>query len=64
MQSAAQKEPLTASRFSGKVKLSPYGGLAQLVRAPASHAGGPRFEPAISHHFSRESIFAASYFHR
>ena len=26
------------------------GGLAQLVRAPASHAGGPRFEPARFHH--------------
>ena len=31
---------------------SPHSGrLAQLVRAPALQAGGPRFEPATAHHF-------------
>lgn len=27
-----------------------FGSVAQLVRVPASHAGGPRFEPARFHH--------------
>jgi hypothetical protein len=31
------------------------GRLAQLVRAPALQAGGPRFEPAIAHHSLREN---------
>ena len=29
----------------------PYGGLAQLARAPALQAGGHRFESDILHHF-------------
>ena len=33
------------------IKLSPYGRLAQLVRAPALHAGGRRFESCTAHHF-------------
>jgi hypothetical protein len=32
------------------VLASEFGRLAQLVRAPASHAGGPRFESASVHH--------------
>ena len=33
----------------GSAIITQYGGLAQLVRAPASHAGGRRFESAIVH---------------
>ena len=32
------------------MKKSCQGRLAQLVRAPALQAGGPRFEPATAHH--------------
>ena len=32
-------------------ELCPYGRLAQLVRAPALHAGGRRFESCTAHHF-------------
>ena len=32
-----------------------YGGLAQLARAPALHAGGPGFESLILHKCSDES---------
>ena len=39
------------------------GGLAQLVRAPASHAGGRRFESAIVHHVAADCIsFAATFY--
>ncbi len=31
-----------------------YGRLAQLVRAPALQAGGPRFEPATAHHIQAD----------
>ena len=31
-----------------------FGGLAQLVRAPALQAGGHRFESYIAHHFNAE----------
>ena len=37
----------------GTNKTSEYGGLAQLVRAPASHAGGLGFESLILHHTVR-----------
>jgi hypothetical protein len=33
-----------------RIKRSSIGRLAQLVRAPALQAGGPRFEPATAHH--------------
>ena len=35
-----------------------FGGLAQLARAPALHAGGQRFESVILHNpLQRETIF-------
>lgn len=37
----------------GTNNTSKYGGLAQLVRAPASHAGGLGFESLILHHTVR-----------
>ena len=37
----------------GAYNTSEYGGLAQLVRAPASHAGGLGFESLILHHTVR-----------
>ena len=37
----------------GTHNTSEYGGLAQLVRAPASHAGGLGFESLILHHIVR-----------
>ena len=37
----------------GAHNTSEYGGLAQLVRAPASHAGGLGFESLILHHTVR-----------
>ena len=30
--------------------IAPFGRVAQLVRAPASHAGGHRFESCRAHH--------------
>ena len=33
---------------------NPIGGVAQLVRVPASHAGGPGFEPQRVHHKEKE----------
>ena len=36
-----------------------YGRLAQLVRAPALQAGGPRFEPATAHHLNHERAATA-----
>ena len=33
-----------------------YGGLAQLARAPALHAGGHRFDSDILHHFCPISL--------
>ena len=38
------------SRLSELEKLMLYGGLAQLARAPALHAGGHRFDSDILHH--------------
>ena len=37
---------------------APNGGVAQLVRVPASHAGGPRFEPVRLHQQKVRSQFA------
>ncbi len=34
------------------MKQKPWGRVAQLVRAPASHAGGPGFESLRAHHTS------------
>src|SRR5471030_2763597 len=35
---------------AGRMEEATQGRLAQLVRAPALQAGGPRFEPASAHH--------------
>ena len=40
-----------------------YGGLAQLVRASASHAEGRRFESATLHHVVASCISLATTFH-
>ena len=40
-------------QFGALNKTTKYGGLAQLVRAPASHAGGLGFESLILHHTVR-----------
>ena len=40
-------------QFGTPNKTTEYGGLAQLVRAPASHAGGLGFESLILHHTVR-----------
>jgi hypothetical protein len=37
---------------AGRMEEPTEGRLAQLVRAPALQAGGPRFEPASAHHSS------------
>ena len=41
---------LGRERGSWHNKKSFFGRLAQLVRAPRLHRGGPRFEPVIAHH--------------
>ena len=48
------------SGSTGRGKIFPiFGGLAQLARAPALHAGGQRFESVILHNlgFDQETFF-------
>lgn len=40
----------------------PDGGVAQLVRAPACHAGGREFEPRHSRHYVKKAAFMAAFF--
>ena len=44
-------EFLTTAREQGTMER--LGRVAQLVRAPRLHRGGPRFEPVRAHHFSK-----------
>ena len=39
-----------------------YGGLAQLARAPALHAGGQRFESVILHRYATRGIWSWKFF--
>ena len=48
----AGKNKMTTFAAAKKGKVS--GGLAQLARAPALHAGGQRFESVILHLFRKE----------
>jgi hypothetical protein len=41
---------VSSSNLDGTTHLNPFGGLAQLARAPALHAGGQRFDSVILHH--------------
>ncbi len=59
MKLEAGSAKLKANKKAFSLKLSPqelsYGGLAQLARAPALHAGGQRFESVILHAVKREA---------
>ena len=47
--SPSHRTPLCTASYGQKKITYPYGGLAQLVRAPASHAGGHWFESSSLH---------------
>ena len=40
---------VSSSNLDGTTHYDPFGGLAQLARAPALHAGGQRFDSVILH---------------
>ena len=49
-----RKEPLSNESLVPAELFDKFGGLAQLARAPALHAGGQRFESVILHNSVKE----------